>query len=428
MVRGAYGERWVAAVSLGLAAFYVAHVYSFLIRRLLDRELMLSFTALSAFFVAVTIPLLLSHQWITPCWAIQALVMLWIAGKLQSEFLRQVAYVLYAIVLIRFGFVDLATQYRGTAANLPLDDYLWQMVERLVIFGVPIASLAGAGWLLRQAPPKPLLAVGRENDVGPWLGLRDASVAIVVVVVGMIFLALHLELNRSLGYFCEPLRLPGLSLLWVALCVFLLYEYRLRKSDILLGLLVAFVVGMAAKLFLFDLVAWRVGADLLYGGPDYIFLDGAMRLLDFGAMIAFLACGYYLLAATSGGVNARTAAYTFGAATLALLFVFLTLEVNTFLYHFVPGLRAGGVSILWSIFALGLIIGGMWKDVRAVRYVGLALFAVVAGKVLFSDLANLDRVYQIIACIILGIVVLSGAFVYIKCRPILAAKRKELGP
>ena len=117
MVRGAYGEQWVAAVSLALAAFYVAHVYYFLVRRLLDRELMLSFTALSAFFVAVTIPLLLSHQWITASWAIQALVMLWIAGKLESEFLRQVAYVLYAIVLVRFGFVDLRTQYSGARGD-----------------------------------------------------------------------------------------------------------------------------------------------------------------------------------------------------------------------------------------------------------------------------------------------------------------------
>ena len=81
------------------------------LRRLLDRELLLSFTALSAFFLAVTIPLVLSSQWITASWAIQALVMLWIAGKLESEFLRQVVYLLYAIVLCRFGFVDLRDQY-----------------------------------------------------------------------------------------------------------------------------------------------------------------------------------------------------------------------------------------------------------------------------------------------------------------------------
>ena len=129
LVKEAYGEKWVAVVSLALAAFYAAHVYYFLLRRLLDRELLLSFTALSAFFLAVTVPLLLSSQWITASWAIQALVMLWIAGKLESEFLRQVAYLLYAIVLLRFGFVDLRHQYFVAAAmDVPVIDYLWQMV------------------------------------------------------------------------------------------------------------------------------------------------------------------------------------------------------------------------------------------------------------------------------------------------------------
>ena len=33
-----------------------------------------------------------------------------------------------------------------------------------------------------------------------------------------------------------------------------------------------------------------------------------------------------------------------------------------------PELRTGGISILWSIFALGLILGGIWREAGAVRY------------------------------------------------------------
>ncbi len=61
LVTDAYPGKWVSLVSLGLAAFYVAHVYYFLARRLLDRELLLSFTGLAAFFLAVTIPLAASR-------------------------------------------------------------------------------------------------------------------------------------------------------------------------------------------------------------------------------------------------------------------------------------------------------------------------------------------------------------------------------
>ena len=111
LVNEAFGQRAVAVVTLGLTAFYVAHVYYFLVRRIADRELLLSFMGLAAFFLAVTIPLLLSRSWITVSWAVQALVMLWLADKLKSAFLRQVAFLLYGLVLFRFGFLDLAAQY-----------------------------------------------------------------------------------------------------------------------------------------------------------------------------------------------------------------------------------------------------------------------------------------------------------------------------
>lgn len=427
MVREAFGEPWAAVLTLSLAAFYAAHVYYFLLRRLRDRELLLSFTGLSAFFLAVTIPLVLSREWITASWAVQAMVMLWIAGKLQSEFLRQIAYVLYALVLVRFGFVDLGRQYLGAAdVHVSPGFYLTHLAERLMIFGIPIASLAGAGWLLRQAPPKPRMAVEKDNDVAPWLGCRGAVGAAFAVVVGMLFVALHFELNRSLLYFFPPLRLPAISLLWIVLGAFLLRQFLVRKNAVWLPLLMFCAAGVLVKLFCIDLPWWSVTDDMRYAGAAYSFLDGAMRLLDFGAIIAFLAAGGYGLSAATGHKNAPPLGKVFGTLAVALLFVFLSLEVNTFLHYYVPGFQAGGVSILWSLFALAFIVQGMWRDRRAVRYAGLALFAVVAWKVLFNDLAQLDPLYRIIAFVILGALVLCGSFMYLKYRPAAASHKKEI--
>ena len=106
LVEFTFQREWVAAVTLGLAAFYTIHVYYCLVRRVLDRELMLSFLGLASFFVIITVPLLLSHEWITVSWAVQALVLLWIAGKLDSQFLRHASYVLYGLVIYRFAFLE----------------------------------------------------------------------------------------------------------------------------------------------------------------------------------------------------------------------------------------------------------------------------------------------------------------------------------
>jgi uncharacterized membrane protein len=430
MVRGRFDDRWGAALSLGLAAFYAAHVWYFLVRKLMDRELLMSFTALSAFFLAVTMPIVLSSEWITPCWAVQALVMLWLAGKLESEFLRQVSYLLYAVTLARFGLVDIKHQYYHVAPEtmlLSTGGYLTHLLQRLVIFGTPIASLAGAGWLVRREQPRAVLPVGRDNDMRPWLTPGGATLGILVAVLGMSFLVLHYEFHRSLAYFYGPLQQPAMTLLWAAMCGLLLSRYLARPNPALLAVLALFAAGMVGKLFVFDLRVWDASYDMLYGAAgSYDFSFAAMRLLDFGAMIAVLACCWRLLRGLAGNENARTAGIVFGIASLAMLFIFTTFELNTFLRDFVPGLRAGGISILWSLFALGLIVGGMWRDVRAVRYVGLVLFAVVAGKVLLSDTAHLSQVYRIVAFVILGILMLCGSFAYLKCRPMIEAIKKQL--
>ena len=111
-----------------------------------------------------------------------------------------------------------------------------------------------------------------------------------------------------------------------------------------------------------------------------------------------------------------------GWLAISLSFVFLTLELNTFLAQFVPALRAGGISILWSVFALGLIVGGIHKRAGALRFTGLGLFTVVGFKVFFSDLASLDQFYRIIAFILLGVLILCGEFLYLKYRQTFASE------
>jgi uncharacterized membrane protein len=122
-----------------------------------------------------------------------------------------------------------------------------------------------------------------------------------------------------------------------------------------------------------------------------------------------------------GNLTAEQARLGLGATALGLSFVWSTLELHTLLRHFMPGMESGGVSILWSLYALGLILSGIRRRVRPLRFVGLALFGIVVWKVFFVDLAQLDQLYRIIAFLVLGVLVLCGSFVYLKYRPTFAS-------
>jgi uncharacterized membrane protein len=107
------------------------------------------------------------------------------------------------------------------------------------------------------------------------------------------------------------------------------------------------------------------------------------------------------------------------------LFIYSSLELNSFLFNYYPGFRYGGISILWAIFALTFLIRGIAKDNSSVRYAGLALFTIVSIKVFFVDLKNLDPIYRIIAFVILGLMLLAGSFLYLKHRERFATKHES---
>ena len=422
LVEEAFGRTWVSAVTLSLSAFYTGHVFVFLKRKIIDRELLVCFIGLAAFFLAVTMPLILSESWITLSWSLQALILLWIAGKLSSECLRQISYVLYIIVAVRFVYVDLNSQFlhASSTADLAWLEYLQKLVSRLVMFGVPIASFAGAYRLLQQQDRTSGEIIGPDNDVVGWMNRAWAVRLAVLIPIGMLFLYLHMEFNRTFGHFYDPIRQPLLTILWLAMCGLMLYELIVRENEVFIGVMLLFLLGLMVKFVSYDLPGWNAElGSFWYAGP-YSFRDAFMRLIDFGAIVGFFTAAYALLVRRN---TVRKIGVMFGFSALTFLFIFLTLEVNSFLHHYVEGLRAGGISILWSLFALALILRGIAKNVRVLRYLGLGLSVVVVYKVFFIDLAQLDQFYRIIAFLVVAVLLICGSFVYLKYQDAFAVKK-----
>ncbi|MBN2302101.1 MAG: DUF2339 domain-containing protein, partial [Lentisphaerae bacterium] len=170
-----------------------------------------------------------------------------------------------------------------------------------------------------------------------------------------------------------------------------------------------FLFGGFLKLMMIDLVSWHFCENFVYN-MEYSILYAGMRLLDFGSLFIAMIMAWILLKPEE---DRRDVSALFGYGGLALLFLYSTLELNSALFWLLQKFQAAGVSILWTVFAIAFLSGGIWKNNRILRYTGLCLFVVVVYKVLFIDLSEMETLYRVIAFLVVGIALLMGAFAYI---------------
>jgi uncharacterized membrane protein len=70
------------------------------------------------------------------------------------------------------------------------------------------------------------------------------------------------------------------------------------------------------------------------------------------------------------------------------------------------------LSVLWLVYAVALLIGGVIKKSAVARWQALALLGVVVVKVFFFDLSFLARFYRIVSFFLLGLALLLVSFFY----------------
>ena len=422
LIHDAHGRPWPCLLSLWLAVFYTVHLVVFLRKKLVDRALLTALIALAGVFAAWTLPLVLEKETLTICLSLLAIMFLWLGQKMNSTFLQNLAQLVYAVVFYRLLVLDMPRNFdMRPQAMLPAGDYWKQMIDRLWTFGLALASVIGGFFLQRRsATVSEELHVTEGSDTREFVPRSLVVNVIHGFVVLFVFLFLHLELNTMFQY-CEPLRLPVLTILWCALAGYFLWRYLSaggqatetgslsRLQQFSFGAMSVVFVVLLIKLLAIDAGAWKLRDSFVYG-IEYSLLYAGMRLIDYGAVLLVL-FGVWSILVRRG--REPIPAAVFGYAGLALLFVYATLEVNSLLYWRLRDFQGGGITILWSVFAIAFIAAGIHKTVRALRYLGLVLFVVVTGKVFLVDLQDMEMIYRVVAFLVVGIILLLGSFAYI---------------
>ena len=413
LIRGAHGRPYPAIMTVALAVFYLGHVLIFLKKRILDRNLLLALIALAAAFTALTLPLVYEKESLTIALSLLALSFLWLGRRTCSNFLENLAYLIYLFVFWRLLLMDMPSNFTVRPdADLPMVEYWKAMADRLWTFGVSIASVAAAFFFQRRemrSGERPVIAP--ENDTTRAVPANAACAVFYWFGILFAFLVVYLEINTMFVYW-EPMRLPILTVLWCGMAIYFLWRYLEggRTSSVMFAALCIFLVIAALKLFAIDLRSWSFCDSFIYNIP-YRFTHAGFRLIDFGAVLAVMLVVWLLLKGSSTPED-RTVSYAFGYGGLLLFFLYMTFETGSLLHWCLPEFEAGGISVLWAAFALSFVSVGIWKNVVPLRYIGMILFAIVAGKIIMVDLQDMLVIYRVLAFTGVGVALLLGSFAY----------------
>src|SRR5580693_8754979 len=219
---------------------------------------------------------------------------------------------------------------------------------------------------------------------------------------------LYAGLALTFATLAIPIRLDGrwITIAWAVQGAVLIWS----------GLRVRFAAVRWAGLVLFAIVAGRL---VLIPIPADTFLLNA-RFATFAICVACMALSCYF-AATSDEELSEQESMAFVITSIAaniLAIAASSLEVWD-VFGRMPslGIDRGhaqelALSMLWLVWALGLLGAGFWKKSQAIRWQALMLLGVVIVKVFLFDLSFLEKFYRIVSFLLLGLALMLISFYY----------------
>jgi uncharacterized membrane protein len=337
-------------------------------------------------FLTLAIPLALGGQWVTLAWAVQGVMLLWLATRAPAPVAAWGGLLALLLAAIRVVFLD-----RYGFPGVPA---IWNLT--FLIHALVVAGLVAGGAL-----------AGRARQIGAGVLRTEAIRSVLWVAAALTAAALFWREPSGLW----PATLLTLELLAVGCLV------RVVRSEAFGLAIPALVVILAVRVLVADDGLARAAAGTLLSLP---------LLSRIGACLAIGIAGGGLARSGDPGVRHIGQAIS-GTAGLILLYV---LSVGWTRYQDAlrlsrPAGRStadlrwrtqAGLSVLWAIYAGVALAWGLARDNRAIRYAGLALLGLTVFKVFAIDFAEVRTAYRILSFVVLGVVLLLVSVAYQKRR------------
>jgi len=197
------------------------------------------FTAVALWFIAVAIPLQLDKQWITLGWALEAMALCWLFGRLPHRGLPTFAGILYALVGVRLLFNPEILEYQER--GMPLFNWI------LYTYGVATVCCLVGQSLLRRASDN-----GFIRQLANLIALDGLLLGFWLVnleILDYFSTGPYIAISDGAGYSVKL----ALSAGWGLYAIVLLVTGVVKDLKPLRYMSLGFLLLTVAKVFLYDL-------------------------------------------------------------------------------------------------------------------------------------------------------------------------------
>jgi len=400
--------------------------------KLADKNLIYLTTGLVLVFLTITFPVQLDGNWVTIFWGVEAALLFWIGRTKAVAVYEKLSFILMGLALLSlvhdWGEVMGHYSYGSDYAYSPLLN--GHFITALILV---------CGYFF-------ILFINRKDkfhseNLLKTGGIKGLRYAVSAIAIGVIYMAFKIELDLvfNVMYNSSSLTIPQNE-----------GDYPLEyfNSDILdfkkiwwanynllfvLGLSVINMRKIRSRTFAFINLGFTIVGVLFFLlvalfalselRESYISQDLA-EFYDRGFdHISIRYISLALLALTLG-VTYMYVRMDFLKAKLripfeALLHITIWWVLSSELIHWLDMADFGqsyklGLSILWGVYSLFVIVLGIWKRKQYLRIAAMALFGITLIKLFFYDIAHLDTLAKTIVFISLGSLLLIISFLYNK--------------
>jgi hypothetical protein len=403
-------------------------------QKLADRNLFYLMAGLVLVFITIAVPVQLNGNWVTLIWAAEAALLFWIGRTKAVPIYEKLSYILMVLAVFSL-FQDWSDVYSTHYYDLESKYFMKPFVNiyfftSLFFIGIfsfiqvlnnnekfQSAFKPKSPWIriIRIAIPSVLLIIiyaGFRNEIAYYFEQLYNQSGVKVMVDGYEEQFHDRNINNIKLFW-----LINYSLLFFAVLSFI-NIYKI-KSNLLANINLGFNVFV---LFIFLALGLYTLSDM-----RDLYLDHAASEYLYYKRGTFNVWARYIAYAFAGLLFYTTYLYTKQEFVKAKFKMAFDLVLHTFILwlsssELIAWLDLSnsensyklGLSILWGVYALILIILGIAYKKKYLRIAAMSLFAITLVKLFFYDISSLSTISKTIVFILLGGLLLVISFLYNK--------------